>query len=95
MNKYQVCSRCRFWLAPHKSGSGGFPGFAIRKRRAKRGQCHRYAPRAQALSPQWPWTKAMDTCGEFEPRPDEHRALDAREPIPAGGPESGSSALNG
>ena len=96
MNKYQLCSRCRFWVSVRKLGTdGGLAGFSSRQRRATRGQCHRYAPRAQALSPRWPSTKADDSCGEFKPRPDERREVEAPAPETADDPDTGRGEPNG
>ena len=70
------CSVCKYWISlwqikgkPANKGAGGI------ERRSKRGQCHRHAPRASALSVQWPWTKPHDTCGDFAPRLEERRTV--------------------
>ena len=73
-NITESCDRCRFWMSlwslKRKSENAGSQGA---ERRSKRGQCHRNAPQASALTVFWPTTRADDRCGEFAPWPDERR----------------------
>jgi hypothetical protein len=70
------CDRCRFWISlwslKRKAEEGDGQGA---ERRSKRGQCHRRAPQASALTVFWPTTHCDDRCGDFEPWPDERRQL--------------------
>lgn len=89
MNRDRICSRCRFWDPVSKRGPGGWFGAGGENRPARRGYCRRYAPRAQALSPQWPSTRDTDSCGEFGPRSDAGSPSAAPAAEMAGGPERG------
>lgn len=74
MAEDRSCRRCRHWVSlwmiKRKGGASDWSGD---ERRSRRGQCHRYAPRASAFTQQWPWTKAEDTCGDFQPLDYERR----------------------
>jgi hypothetical protein len=74
MDEARICRLCRHWVSLWTiKNKGRVRARSGEERRSARGQCHRYAPRASALTQQWPWTKAYDTCGEFEPVDDERR----------------------
>ena len=70
------CSICKYWISLWQiKGRRANKGAGGVERRSKRGRCHRHAPRASALSVQWPWTKPHDTCGDFAPRLEERRTV--------------------
>lgn len=95
----EVCENCRFWSAAwrFRKQVGADPhadvtplevpqpvGGLVRKK-ADRGQCRRYAPRASALTTVWMDTRAWDWCGDYQPLLEEgkHAAL-PQTPVSAG-----------
>lgn len=72
------CDRCRYWISLWTvKKKARDPVRDSRERRSKRGQCHRHAPQASALTVFWPWTQADDRCGDFQPREEEKRTSPA------------------
>lgn len=91
MSDEQTCENCRFWNAAwrFKKQIGPDPHAdttpldlpkapaPLPRKKADRGQCRRYAPRASALTTVWMETRAWDWCGEFEPAHTETGHIDS------------------
>ena len=83
MSNEQTCETCRFWNPAwrFKKQVGPDPHAdvtpldlpnrptSIARKKAERGQCRRYAPRASALTTVWMETRGWDWCGDYEPLP--------------------------
>jgi hypothetical protein len=82
MSEAETCESCRFWAAAwrFKKHLGPDPntdvtplelpqgqGGGLMRKKAERGQCRRYAPRASALTTVWMDTRAWDWCGDYQP----------------------------
>lgn len=101
MHENEACETCRFWAAawrfrkqlgpdPHAETTPLEVPSGLTRKKADRGQCRRYAPRASALTTVWMDTRAWDWCGDYQPFVEDGKH--AANPVPS--PTAGSDAAD-